>query len=140
MSHLDEQAAVVESIVKSLQSYLDSKDFEYLFSLGSKLSFVAYTLDATSDKGLAKVIPSLIKFTEIIHKIAQSQKLIDQFDALIVAYLNELQSWLVYYFLEDKPEKLPSNIIDVLTSSVDNIELLLYDKGDKQSDIDDIFF
>ena len=139
-SNRDSQTEVVKSIVESLENYLKSKDFEHLFSLGSKLSFVAYTLDAATDPGLAKVIPSLIRFTEIIHKISQSQKLIETYDALIVAYLNELKMWLVSYFITGTDETLPSNIIEVLTSSVENIELLLNDSGDEDSDLDDIFF
>lgn len=36
----DGQTEVVVSIMASLKDYLQSKDFEFLFSMGSKLSFV----------------------------------------------------------------------------------------------------
>ncbi len=140
MSAENEQKEVVLSIQKSLQSYLSTKDFEHLFSLGAKLSFVAYALDADSDSKLATIIPSLIRFTEIVHTISQSQNLKDRFDEIITAYLRELYTWLENYFILQTPEVLPSNIIEVLTSSVEGMELLLRDDSEVDDNLDGIFF
>ena len=140
MSVDSEEESVVKSILESLNGYLDSKDFSFLFSMGSKLSFVAYTLNAKEDTTLLKVLPALIKFTEIIHKISEDEKLIRTFDDLIVAYLHDLQAWLELYFIDKTPEKLQPNILEVLISGVDNIEILMTDKGHDNDDLDDLFF
>ena len=140
MSDMDMQEVVVSSIVESLKEYLLSKDIEYLFRMGSKLSFVAYTLDASVDDSLVEVVPSLIQFTEIIHELSDEAELLDKYDDIIVAFLNDLHFWLRNYFIDKKLELLPSNITLSLISSVQNMQLLLEDQEPTIENIDDIFF
>ena len=140
MSDMDMQEVVVTSIVESLKDYLLSKDVEYLFRMGSKLSFVAYTLDASVDESLVEVVPSLIQFTEIIHELSDEPELLDKYDEIIVAFLNDLHFWLINYFIDKKLELLPSNITLSLISSVQNMQLLLEDQETTIENIDDIFF
>lgn len=140
MNDLDMQEVVVSSIIESLKDYLSSKDVESLFRMGSKLSFVAYTLDASVDDSLVAVVPALIQFTEIIHKISDDEDQLKMFDDIIVAFLHDLQFWLTNYFIEKRLELLPSNITLSLISSVQNMQLLLEDKEPTVDNIDDIFF
>lgn len=136
----DMQEIVVNSILDSLQDYLASKDVDYLFRMGSKLSFVAYTLDASVDRSLVEVIPSLIQFTEIIHVLSEDPPLLKKYDILVVAFLHDLHFWLKNYFLDKKPELIAENVTKSLISSVDNIQILLDDSEPKMENIDDIFF
>ena len=140
MNDSDMQNIVVMSILESLKDYLLSKDVDYLFRMGSKLSFVAYTLDSSVDDSLAEVVPSLIQFTEIIHQISEDAELMQTFDELIVAFLNDLHFWLNNYFIEKKLELVASNITDSLISSVQNIQILLLDQEANMDNVDDIFF
>lgn len=136
----DMQEVVVASIVESLQQYLASKDVEYLFRMGSKLSFVAYTLDASVDASLVEVVPSLIHFTEIIHELSEDPILLKEYDTLIVAFLHDLHFWLQNYFLDKKPELIASNITLSLITSVENIRILLDESEPNMENVDDIFF
>ena len=134
------QEVVVSSILDSLQDYLTSKDVDFLFRMGSKLSFVAYTLDSSVDVSLVEVVPSLIQFTEIIHELSEDPILLEKYDELIVAFLHDLHFWLKNYFIEKKPEKIASNIISSLITSVENIRILLDESDPSVENIDDIFF
>jgi hypothetical protein len=135
---VDYDRDVVISIIDSLNDYVATKDFDFLFTMGSKLSFVAYTLE-NSDDGLKAVVPSLIKFTELIHRISQSESLIEKFDELIMAFLSDLKSWLQDYFLDDNHHLIASNVVESLCSNVESIQTLLEGK-DELTDLDDIFF
>jgi len=136
----DMQEVVVVSILDSLRDYLNSKDLNCLFSMGSKLSFVAYSLDDSVDSSLVEVVPSLIQFTEITHELSEDPLLLEKFDDLLIAFLHDLEFWLTNYFIEKNLERIPSNITASLISSVENIQILLSDKEPNIENIDDIFF
>ena len=136
----DMQDIVITSILDSLQDYLASKDVDFLFRMGSKLSFVAYTLDSSVDASLVEVVPSLIQFTEIIHELSEDPLLMEQYDELIIAFLHDLHFWLKNYFIDKKPERIASNIISSLITSVENIRILLDENDPSMENIDDIFF
>lgn len=134
----DYDREVVVSIIDSLNDYVTTKNFDFLFTMGSKLSFVAYTLDNSND-ALKSVVPCLIKFTELIHRISQSESLIEKFDLLIVAFLTDLKTWLQNYFLDHNHHLVACNVVESLCSNVDSIQTLLEGK-DELTDLDDIFF